>query len=415
MKRALLPILFFLWFQPLFAQEPGQPRYLAVLVQFKDVSFSLDNPESLFADMLGSVGDYFSDNSSGRYRPSFDVYGPVTLEGRMRAYGRDVIDHGQRVGDVAPERAVLEACRLLDEDVDFTQYDADGDGFADLIVVIYAGYDQAAGGPSDALWSQQWNMQNYDDPDIRDARFDGIGLAPYITTPELSGAEGEELATIGPLCHEMGHFLGLPDFYDTDGAQDGNAGGLYGFSLMGRGLYNNGGHTPPSLNAVELSLLGGLDEAAFPELPLGEVRLSGRGVYVSRTQTEGEYFLYEFRSGTGWDAPLPKGLVIYHVDRSQRPVGDYTALRLWEDWRSYNAVNALAAHPCFRLVPASRPEMLAYDATLDTGRMPYPGEDGMLSYAPVDWEGNLVGTGGRRGAFYRAGRGRFAGEGPFQI
>ena len=404
MKKGLLLICFFLGFQTLFAQVSGQPNYLAILVQFKDVSFTLEEPASLFEGMLngqgfdyegatGSVADYYSDNSFGRYRPSFDVYGPVTLEGRMRDYGRDVIEHGERVRDVAPEWAVLEACRQLDEDVDFSVYDADGDGFADLVVVIYAGYDQAAGGKADAIWSQQWNMQNYDEEEIKDASFDGVRLAQYITTPELQGAEGEALASIGPLCHEMGHFLGLPDFYDTDGAQEGNAGGLYAFSLMGRGLYNNGGHTPPSLNAVEKSLLGWLEEAALPELPKGDVRLASGDVYVSHTQTEGEYFLYEFRSGTGWDAPLPKGLVIYHVDRSQRTVGDRTALQLWEDWRDRNAVNARAAHPCFRLVPASRPEMLAYDATLENGRMVYPGEDGMLAYVPVDWEGSLVGVG----------------------
>lgn len=404
MKKGLLLICFFLGFQTLFAQVSGQPNYLAILVQFKDVSFTLEEPASLFEGMLngqgfdyegatGSVADYYSDNSFGRYRPSFDVYGPVTLEGRMRDYGRDVIEHGERVRDVAPEWAVLEACRQLDEDVDFSAYDADGDGFADLVVVIYAGYDQAAGGKADAIWSQQWNMQNYDEEEIKDASFDGVRLAQYITTPELQGAEGEALASIGPLCHEMGHFLGLPDFYDTDGAQEGNAGGLYAFSLMGRGLYNNGGHTPPSLNAVEKSLLGWLEEAALPELPKGDVRLASGDAYVSHTQTEGEYFLYEFRSGTGWDAPLPKGLVIYHVDRSQRTVGDRTALQLWEDWRDRNAVNARAAHPCFRLVPASRPEMLAYDATLENGRMVYPGEDGMLAYVPVDWEGSLVGVG----------------------
>lgn len=404
MKKGLLLICFFLCFQTLFAQVSGQPNYLAILVQFKDVSFTLEEPASLFEGMLngqgfdyegatGSVADYYSDNSFGRYRPSFDVYGPVTLEGRMRDYGRDVIEHGERVRDVAPEWAVLEACRQLDEDVDFSAYDADGDGFADLVVVIYAGYDQAAGGKADAIWSQQWNMQNYDEEEIKDASFDGVRLAQYITTPELQGAEGGALASIGPLCHEMGHFLGLPDFYDTDGAQEGNAGGLYAFSLMGRGLYNNGGHTPPSLNAVEKSLLGWLEEAALPELPKGDVRLASGDAYVSHTQTEGEYFLYEFRSGTGWDAPLPKGLVIYHVDRSQRTVGDRTALQLWEDWRDRNAVNARAAHPCFRLVPASRPEMLAYDATLENGRMVYPGEDGMLAYVPVDWEGSLVGVG----------------------
>ena len=403
MKKRLLFILSLLWFQTLFSQGAEQPRYLAVLVQFKDVSFSLDNPAVQVQDMLckqgfnydcatGSLLDYYINNSYGKFSPSIDVFGPVTLEGRMKDYGKDVFEQGERIGDTAPERALLEACRLLDEAVDFSQYDADGDGFVDLVMMIYAGYDQAAGAKSDALWSQQWNIQSFEDEEITSVRFDNVGLGQYISASELGGTSGTRLSGIGPLCHELGHFLGLPDFYDTDGAVHGNAGGVYAFSLMGKGLYNNNGHTPPSLNALELSLLGWLDGECFRELPQGEVVLQSGDVYVSPTQTEGEFFLYEYRSGSGWDAPLPQGLVIYHVDRSHRLVGDCSALHLWEDWRSDNAVNARADHPCFYLVPSSRPELLAYDAALAAERMVYPGLDKVLYYEPIDWEGNYTGV-----------------------
>ena len=115
---------------------------------------------------------------------------------------------------------------------------------------------------------------------------------------------------IGISCHELAHALGLPDFYDANEGQDGYAGGLYDFSLMCRGLYNNEDRTPPYLNALERMLLGWIPE--IPELPeSGEVLLGPvqqNLAYRIPTQTEGEFFLVESRDGTVWDAPLPEGL-----------------------------------------------------------------------------------------------------------
>ena len=403
-------VLIWLLFLPLslFAQAPEEaPHFLAILAEFQDVRFRVENPAQKVQGMLcgenfhedgatGSVADYYTYNSNGRFSPVFDVFGPVLLEKDMKAYGKDVYVQGVRVGDIAPERALYEACLALDEELDFSVYDADGDGMVDLVLLVYAGYDQAAGGPSDALWAQQWNIQRFEDPEVTEALFDEVRLGQYILAPELAGSRGKRLSSIGSLCHELGHYLGLPDFYDTDPAQQGNAGGLYGFSLMGTGLYNNDGHTPPSLNALELSMLGWMDESNFALLPEGPVRIAslqnGGSVYVSSTETEGEYFLYEYRDGKGWDAPLPEGLVIYHVDQSDRQVGDYTARELWEQWRELNSINARADHPCFYLIPSSKPEALAYDISLQPGRMVYPGLNQVLFYEPVDWEGHFTGV-----------------------
>lgn len=403
MKKALLFISLLFLPKALLSQAPEQPHFLTVLVEFEDVRFTVENPAEIVYDMLckqgfnfgsakGSVADYYIDNSRGLFCPSFDVFGPVLLGNKMAAYGKDVFRQGVRVGDIAPENALYEACVQLDEEVDFSLYDADNDGFIDLILLVFAGYDQAAGGPSDALWAQQWNVQRFDNPEVTEALFDEVRLGQYIATAELRGASGTALSSIGSICHELGHFLGLPDFFDTDNASGGNAGGPYGFSLMGSGLYNDDGDTPPSLNALELSLLGWINESDFEILPEGPVRIQDNTFFVSFTETEGEFFLYEYRDGKGWDAPLPEGLVLYHVDRSERTVGEYTARELWDQWREHNRINALASHPCFYLIPSAKPEALAYDATLVPGRMVYPGLNQVLFYEPVDWEGQFTGV-----------------------
>ena len=383
---------------PVKREAAGQPRYLVVLVEFKDLSFTVGQPAEAFSERFNasgaSVRSYFSDNSLGRYVPDFDVVGPVRLEKNVSAYGRDVMENGVRTGDLAPEKALFDACTLLDADVDFSRYDQDADGKADLILVVFAGYDQAEGGPSQTLWSHQWDASDTDYPEVAGALFDGVRLGPCVFVSELRGKSGSQMSGIGPACHEIGHFLGLPDFYDTDGAVSGNAGGVYGFSLMGQGLYNNGGDTPPYMNLLEKSILGWVEEE-IPLLPDGIVSLGpvqeGKA-FRSLTGTEGEYFLYEYRGSTGWDAALPEGLLIYHVDQSDRLVGGVPASGLWWDWRPRNAVNASAEHPCYYAIPSADVRALAFDATMAAGNIVFPGLGKLIYYEPVDWEGEYTGV-----------------------
>ena len=397
--------LLFLSFSPLVAQPStlGEPRFLAILVEFKDLSFSLEDPALQFGKMLneegysdwdatGSVRDFYVDNSQGLFSPSFDVFGPVTLDNKVSVYGRDIVEGGVRVGDAAPEQALYEACLQLDGDLDFSQYDADGDGLVDLILFIYAGYDQAVGGPQETLWAQQWSVQKTSSEEIREALFDEVKLGQYIAVSELKGSYGEKMAAIGPICHELGHYLGLPDFYDANGAEGGHAGGVYNFSPMSTGMYNNEGRIPPYFNALELRMLGWI-EGEIPELPEGLVRLAPvqeGAAFRSPTATEGEYFLYEYRSGTGWDSPLPEGLLIYHVDQSERPVGPVTAREQWEQWEVYNSINAFSEHPCFYLIPSSNLTALEFSISLVPGQIVFPGLVRRLFYDPVDWDGGFT-------------------------
>ena len=383
----------------------GEVHIPVIVLEFSDVKFSLDKPLEHFQDMLGkpgysengatgSVRDYFTDNSHGLFTPVFDVFGPVTLENKMAYYGKDIIRNGQRVDDNAPEEALWDACRLLDEQVDFSVYDKDKDGLVDLCIFFFAGTDQAEGGPADAIWSHHWNIQNAALPEIRDALFDEVKLGAYFCSGELGGAEGTHPMGIGICCHELAHALGLPDFYDVNEGQDGYAGGVYDFSLMCRGLYNNEGRTPPYLNALERSLLGWIPE--IPELPeSGEVMLGPvqhNLAYRIPTATEGEYFLLESRDGTAWDAPLPEGMLVYHVDQSEREVSGSPAAELWKNWHKYNNINSLGAHPCFYIIPSSDLTSLNYGSAFNASSLVFPGASRQLCYEPLDWEGEWTGV-----------------------
>lgn len=381
-------------------QDPmthGQRHIPVLLVQFSDLSFRISDPKGSFEKLLcqqgysangatGSVRDYYYENSGGAFEPIFDVYGPVTLSKTMSYYGKND-SAGNDLGNAA--YAVAEAAKLLDNEIDFSNYDADNDGVVDMILMYYAGYNEAEYGPEESIWPHQWNVEAK-----TKVTLDGKRLSPYFCTSELRGNSGTKMCGIGTTCHEFGHSLGLPDFYDTDYEENGECGAVYGFSTMCSGSYNNNGCTPPYFNSEERIFLGWLLDSDVPQLPDGKVSLisvKNDVAYRSYTETEGEYFLYECRDGSGWDAPLPTGMVVYHVDKSKiRRVGYSTPYTLWYDWEDSNSINAYGDHPCYYVVPAANQSSLYY--TKGEEYMVFPGYSKIKNYNPVDWENTPTGT-----------------------
>lgn len=378
-------------------------RHIPVfLVEFPDKNFSVENPADSFSAMLnqpgysgnegtGSVQDYFMDNSHGRFQPIFDVYGPVMLPNEMAYYGKNRSGQGT---DIRPELALFDACVILADQVDFSIYDADGDGFVDMTLFYYAGYSEAEGASTNTIWPHQYTVQASSSDEARNTRFNGKKLGNYFCTAELKGTQGTKQCGIGPTCHEFSHSLGLPDFYDTDYEKNGECMGLTSFSLMDGGCYLNESRTPPYLNAEERVMLGWMAEEEVLDLTSGTVSfpaIQNNVAYISYCSVEGEYYLYECRDASGWDAYLPEGMLIYHADKSMdHRVGNTTAYDLWNNWRYSNAINAYGNHPCFYVVPAADLNNFNYRGSLS--RWVFPGASNVKSFSPKDWDGNSCGV-----------------------
>ena len=377
----------------------GTHKVLVILVEFSDCSFSIQSPQTAFKSLLsqhgysengatGSVWDFFNDNSGGLYNPEFDVYGPVNLNKPMSNYGRNNPETN-RDQFPGPELALYEACLKLDRNVDFSQYDSDHDGFVDMILFYYAGYDEAEGGSADAIWAHQWDLQSSANRTAANARFDEVGLSNYFCTSELRGGSGNRITGAGATIHEFSHYLGLPDMYDVNDSDDGHSSGMSFFSTMDIGLYNNNADTPPYFTSEELIMLGWMKEAdVLPLPPFGEVILPSRRVKAAMripTSLEGEHFVLEYLDGQGWDRPLPRGLLITHVDRSDRMVGSTQARWLWEYWRMFNSINSRGDHPCCYFIPSSSPNELDYKGSAAAAL--FPGTDNVNAFQPLDWDG----------------------------
>ncbi len=379
----------------------GTKHFLVILVQFQDVSFNFSSDaaaRTAFENLLnqngynvngghGSARDFYYQNSNGYFEPIFDVYGPVTLANNKAYYGGNDSDGD----DLRPREAVKEACQALDAEIDFAQYDNDGTGDVDLVFMYYAGYGEADSDDNDSIWPHQWSLSG-----IGTVTLDGKVVNSYACTNERIGygsLQGQ-LCGIGTACHEFGHAMGLPDFYDTDYKTNGESGGLYEYSTMCSGSYNDNGRRPPYFNMEERIMLGWLQPSAIVEIPRSGTytltSVNNNVAYKSPTDKEGEYFLYECRSAEGWDTDLPEhGLIVYHVDKSDRMVAirggstSVSAQSLWASWGTYNSINENGSHPCFYIVPAGGLTNLNYSGN----KFAFPGAAKRYSFTGTSWNG----------------------------
>ncbi|MDD4636618.1 MAG: M6 family metalloprotease domain-containing protein [Bacteroidales bacterium] len=323
---------------------------LVILVNFSDVTFKTANPQASFSNLLnqegytingatGSAYDYFKANSMGKLDITFDVVGPVTLSQPLSYYGKNGFGSN---GDFNLDVMVRQACEKANENynLDFSEYDLNNDGIIDNVFLIYAGYDEAQGAPSTAIWSQRryfitapWSL-------------DGVSMMGYACTSELRGTSGSQIAGIGSFCHEFAHVLGIPDFYNTVSATSV----MSNYFLMDNGNYNNNSQTPPYLSAIERYVCGWLDPVVLDDTPANMTlpSIGTNNAFRINTDTEGEFYLLETRSAQGWDTTraisnLGYGLLIYHVDRSAKMIEKWG---LVAGTRAFNSLNGVSSHYC---------------------------------------------------------------------
>ena len=133
------------------------------------------------------------------------------------------------------------------------------------------------------------------------------------------------------MSHEFGHYLGLPDLYDTSALQESiepeeESAGIGYWGIMGhgnRGWNERGGPNP--FSAWSLAQLGWLgfenDQLIVVERDMENILLDdvneGGSVYMLRESVSQRYYLVEFRRrrASYYERNLPaEGLLIWHVN-----------------------------------------------------------------------------------------------------
>ena len=311
------------------------PRGLVILVNFTDVAFATDKAEidsmltgknyardysytyrggKYHVTSEGSAWKYFFDSSNGNYNPQFDVIGPVTVSKNMSYYGKNVNDF-----DAAPWTMVKEACQLVDDSVDFKQYDNNNDGYVDFVYVIYAGYGEADGGDENTIWPHSYWLLDAG----ATCKVDGKYVDLYACGNEMD-FHTKHHTGIGTFCHEFSHVLGLPDMYETTGY--GTHKTIGAWSILDYGPYNNDGNTPPAYSAYEQFFMGWLTPRLIVDaenVELDELQESNSALLISSTDQHNllgndpkptTFYLLENRQQVGWDKYLPgHGLMLTKV------------------------------------------------------------------------------------------------------
>ncbi len=306
--------------RPLQSPYSGQKKGLVILAQFPDIQFKSGHDKDKYTAILnepdytteegfiGSVADYFHAQSNGQFELTFDVVGPYTTAHKSSYYGENDEDGY----DLHPEEMIIEMCEKADEEVDFSDYDWDGDGEVDEVFVVYAGKSESENTSKPTLiWPHMWTLDEAD----KDLVLDSIRINVYACSNEIRSNGG--ICGIGTFCHEFSHCLGLPDFYDVyyNGSEE-----MGDFDLMSGGSYNGDGFCPPSYTAYEKMVCGwqapivlGLENVSVKQLaPISE---NGDIYIIYNDGHPDEYYMIENRQKTGWDTSYPTaGLMITHVD-----------------------------------------------------------------------------------------------------
>lgn len=351
----------------------GKKRGLVILMQFADYSFVTENVKSVFQDffnkegysdygMSGSVKDYFKAQSYGQFELDFDVVGPYTAAHSMVYYGA----HDGDAHDSRPEELIKEGCEFADAEVNFADYDWEGDGEVNQVFVIYAGYGESSDITQDnkfanTIWPHESNLKYFG----INLKLDGTSIGTYACGCELRGIEGKNLDGIGTACHEFSHCLGLPDFYDTQGQK--NFGMSY-WDVMDAGTYNGDSCIPAGYTSYERMFAGWLTPTELNSMtrienmsPLAD---SPEAYILYNENNKNEYYLLENRQLKGFDAGLyGHGLLVLHVDYDK------------DVWGS-NSVNISESRQRLTIIPADN-QLVGSRSSLAGD--PFPGTKGVTS------------------------------------
>ena len=287
----------------------GKNKLLMILVNFNDTEVSY--PQEFFNaamnvenfQSIGCFRDYYLQQSYGKLDVNTVVTRWVTVPYEKSYYGSD--------GAV---NLIRDALVLLDDEINLADFDNDGDGILDGLAVIHQGAGREYSGDYNDIWSHSSTIYGM--------AFDGIQVRRYTIEPEVLGSTGL-MQPIGVICHEFGHNLGAPDFYDTDYANSGGEfPGTGEWDLLGSGAWNGDyGTRPTGINMWQKIQFGWVDPIVLNETTTVTGMKSADTTpiaYRMNTTVPGEYFILENRQQSGaFDQTLPgHGLLVYHANES---------------------------------------------------------------------------------------------------
>jgi len=286
----------------------GVRKLLTILMGYPDKPFvkTQEDFHNLFNQVkyteygaTGSVRDFFFESSYNKLDVQTTVVGPFTAKKNWAYYGESFWN--------ARELATEAVYAAAGFGVNFSEFAYNGE--VPSFYMIFAGNGQEAGGGANCIWSHAWSI----DPVF----LNGVWISSYACSPEHRGGGGTEITRIGVICHEFGHSLGAPDYYDTDYGDGGQYDGTGSWDLQAGGSWNDNGRTPAppnprsKINTYGWATAITLNSAQTVTIP--SARIYDNAYFRINTQTPNEYFILENKIRGGFDDYIPgTNMLIYH-------------------------------------------------------------------------------------------------------
>lgn len=265
------------------------------------------------------------------------------------------------------------AFEAADAYVDFSAFDKNGDAKLTTdelaLCFVIAGRETSFDEDNNhSIWAHAWSTSSASELFGKDYSFvaDGISTSDYIAMGESQGYRGQALVqnSTTTLTHELRHYLGLPDLYDTTN-ETGNAWSdwkAFGLSIMDYGSWGSNipitsdNYTevtwiPTRLDPLCSYLLGFTSPIEISEAGAYDVQASrtdaGYQSYVIQAPgTDDQFYFVENRLPEGFDKGLcgiygdkngngvEGGIVVWHFDAT-----------VWDENTWNNTVNVATHRP----------------------------------------------------------------------
>ncbi len=298
-------------------------------------------------------------------------YGKLNIQATvMDAYNtNDNYNRSQNYDSALDIDYLHEALAYYDSQIDYSDYDANNDGYIDCIYLVYlAPYNSTN---DDSLW---WAFTSKDEEptkyDNKTTDFYMFFSYEFFNEAFIYGETTKQDKYINinsqTVIHETGHALGLDDYYDYD-ASNGPIGGIGGGDMMD---YNVGDH-----NAYSKTILGWVTPTIVQNknytATLNSFGASGDAIIVAKEWNNsyfGEYYIIDFYTCDGLNAAAKgtsglfavNGIRIYHIDSTLKTTKDSI-------WEMTQFDNSYTAHKLIKLIEADGGNDIESDSLYETG------------------------------------------------
>ncbi len=265
----------------------------------------------------GSMYDYFTASSAGKFKPTFDIY-PVALPNPFSDYKNEGSFITSAL-DVLVERADFKArASKYEKEIPFIMLHPTS---KDKATSINSGY-----------FNHQYLLQ-YSAGKVYSKngyRFNNYAFVSQKIEGKPNSTSTKDVNMLGTFVHEFSHVIGLFDLYSNDANGYATIGPLP-YDVMALGLRNGNGGCPPSFSAFEREAVGWLTPTEIVNKDSVYVlnNISSMQAYaVSNPNYPNEYFIIEYRPAVGFDSKIgsssysqkkgKNGVLIWYIDYDSR-------------------------------------------------------------------------------------------------